>query len=246
VTRDYPKSPAAPVALAALGAGAARDGQWAIARDAYGTLGARYPTDPGNDAGALDFAEALLRTGAAPEARPRLEKFLEDHAGDARVPRALVLLAQAYEAVGEKDKALEVYARVRRDYPSAEGLDRAAVSQARLLQSEGKWDAARPLLQKGLDAEDPISAAEASYRLGEGYRAAAQHAEAVQAYMTAAYLAPDSPWGRKALLGAGQSLAALRQRDSAAIVYRKLVAARDAEPDLVESARAGLTALGAN
>jgi TolA-binding protein len=246
VTRDYPKSPAAPVALAALGAGAARDGQWAIVRDAYTTLGTRYPGDPGNDAGALDFAESLLRTGAAPEARPRLEKFVEGYAGDARVPRALVLLAQAYEAGGEKDKAVELYARVRRDYPSAEGLDRAAVSQARLLQSEGKWDAARPLFQKGLDAEDPASAAEASYRLGEGYRAAGQHAEAVQAYMTAAYLAPDSPWGRKALLGAGQSLASLRQNDSAVIVYRKLVAAKDAEPDLVESARAGLKSLGVN
>jgi Tetratricopeptide repeat. len=135
---------------------------------------------------------------------------------------------------------------VRRDYPSAEGIERAAFSQGRLLQSEGKWDAARPLLQKGLDAEDPAAAAEAAYRLGEGHRAAGQHEEAVQAFMTAVYLAPDSPWGRKALLGAGQSLASLRQNDSAVIVYRKLVAAKDAEPELVESARAALKSLGVN
>jgi hypothetical protein len=64
--------------------------------------------------------------------------------------------------------------------------------------------------------------------------------------MTAVYLAPDSPWGRKALLGAGQSLASLRQNDSAVIVYRKLVAAKDAEPELVESARTALKSLGVN
>ena len=246
IARDYPKSPAAPVALAALGSSAARDGQWPIVRDAYTTLETRYPADPGSEAGALDLSEALLRTGAVPEARTRLEKFVDGHAGDARLPRALVLLAQVYEAGGEKDKAVELYARVRRDYPSAEGLERAAFSQGRLLQSEGKWDAARPLLQKGLDAEDPAAAAEAGYRLGEGYRAAGQHAEAVQAFMTAAYLAPDSAWGRKSLLGAGQSLAALRQNDSAVIVYRKLVAARNAEPELVESARTALKSLGVN
>jgi hypothetical protein len=64
--------------------------------------------------------------------------------------------------------------------------------------------------------------------------------------MTAAYLAPDSAWGRKALLGAGQSLTALRQSDSAVIVYKKLVAAKGVEPELAESARSALKTLGVN
>jgi TolA-binding protein len=97
-----------------------------------------------------------------------------------------------------------------------------------------------------LDTDDPAAAAEAAYRLGEGHRGAGQHAEAVQAYMTAAYLAPDSAWGRKALLGAGQSFAALRQNDSAVIVYRKLVAAKGVEPELADAARKELKALGVN
>jgi tetratricopeptide (TPR) repeat protein len=246
VSRDFPKSPAAPAALAALGAGAARDGQWLIAREAYTALATRHPGHPANEAATLDLAEALLRTGAPGAARPRLEAFVDGQAGDPRRPRALLLLAQAYEATGEKDKALDLYARLRRDYPTAEGTDRAAFGQGRLLQSEGKWDAARPLLQKGLDTDDPAAAAEAAYRLGEGHRGAGQHAEAVQAYMTAAYLAPDSAWGRKALLGAGQSFAALRQNDSAVIVYRKLVAAKGVEPELADAARKELKALGVN
>ena len=246
LSRDFPKSDAAPLALAALGAGAARDGQWPIARDAYVALGTRYPGHPANEAATLDVAEALIRTGDGAAARPRLEAFVDGNAGDPRRPRALLLLAQAYEAGGEKDKALDLYARLRRDYPSDEGMERATFAQARLLQGEGKWDSARPLLQKALDADDPATVAEAAYRLGEGHRGAGQHGDAVQAYMTAAYLGPDTPWGRKALLGAGQSLTALRQTESAVIVYRKLVAASGAEPELVEAARKELKSLGVN
>ena len=64
--------------------------------------------------------------------------------------------------------------------------------------------------------------------------------------MTAAYLAGSTPWARRALLGAGQSFAALRQRDAAEIVYRKLAATPNVEPELAEAARRELKALGAN
>ena len=37
--------------------------------------------------------------------------------------------------------------------------------------------------------------------------------------MTAAYVAPDSVWGRRALLGAGKSFAALKQNDAAVILF---------------------------
>ncbi|HKZ06545.1 MAG TPA: tetratricopeptide repeat protein, partial [Methylomirabilota bacterium] len=246
VVKDHGRSPAAPLALGALGAGAAADGQWPIAREAYTTLATRYPDHPALEAGTLDHAEALIRTGAAPEAQPRLRAFVDRRTGDPRLPRALLLLAQAYEAGGQKDKALELYARVRQDYPDAAGTQTAVFGQGRLLQSEGQWDAARPLLQKALDADDTSTAAEAAFRLGEGYRAAGQPAEAVQAYMTAAYMAPDSAWSRRALLGAGQALASLKQNDSAVIVYKKLVAAKGVEPELAEAARKELRTLGVN
>jgi TolA-binding protein len=246
VVKDHGRSPAAPLALAALGGGAAADRQWPIAREAYATLAARYPDHPALEAGTLDHAEALIRTGAAAEAQPRLQAFVDRRTGDPRLPRALLLLAQAYEAGGQKDRALDIYARIRQDYPDAAGTQTAAFAQGRLLQSEGKWDAARPLLQKALDADDTATAAEAAFRLGEGYRAAGQHADAVQAYMTAAYMAPDSALARRALLGAGQSLASLKQNDSAVIVYKKLVAAKDVEPELAEAARKELRALGVN
>ncbi len=64
--------------------------------------------------------------------------------------------------------------------------------------------------------------------------------------MTAAYLGPDSIWARRALLGAGQSFTVLKQPESAAIVYKKLLAASGVEPDLAAAARTNLKALGVN
>ncbi len=89
-------------------------------------------------------------------------------------------------------------------------------------------------------------AAAAAFELGEGLRARQQHQDAVEFYMTAAYLGGDTPAARRALLAAGQSFTALRQRDAAEIVYRKLVSAKNVEPDLAEAARRELKALGAN
>ena len=136
--------------------------------------------------------------------------------------------------------------RVDRDYPSAANEGRALLGAARLLQADGKWTEARGFLERALDQRDPSLVAEAAYQLGEGLRGAGQNEDAVEAYMTAAYVAPDSSWARRALLGAGQSFAALRQPESAVIVYRKLLAAAGVEPDVAATARSQLKALGVN
>jgi hypothetical protein len=52
--------------------------------------------------------------------------------------------------------------------------------------------------------------------------------------------------GRRALLGAAQSFAALKQSDSAVIVYKKILAGKTVEPELADAAKKGLRALGAN
>jgi TolA-binding protein len=251
VVKDFARSPAAPRALAALGASAAADAQWPLSREAYETLIDRYPTDPAVAAAEVSYAEALLRTGAAPEARRRLEGVVGSASGaasprDQRMARALSLLAESREAAGDRSGALETYQRLRDQYASTPGAEGAGLAQGRLLQAEGRWDEARLVYERGLASPDVTVAAQAAYFLGEGLRAAGRHQEAVEQYMTAAYLAETSPWARRALLGAGQSFGALRQRDAAEIVYKKLVAAKGAEPELVEAARKELRALGAN
>jgi TolA-binding protein len=246
LANDYPGSEPADDALFRLGTGASAGGQWPLAREALQTLEDRYPKSPLAEDVRLGLSEALLRSGATAEARGRLEAFVVPGSGDPRLPRALLLLGQAREAAGERAAALEAYSRLFTEYPSAEGNMAARVAQGRLLQQEGRWDEAREALQRALGGSDPAAAVEAAFTLGEGFRARGAHEEATEAYMTAAYLAPDSVWGWRALLGAGQSFTALKHADSAAIVYRKLLAQPDVEPDLTRQARQALAALGAS
>ena len=243
---DFPRHGFVAPALADLGNAAGADGQWPLAREMYETLARRYPGHPDTIAGRLVLAEAFLRTGLPADARRELEAFMKGSMGDRRMPRALILLAEAEEAMGNRAAALEVYTRVDREYRSAKDDGAVLLGAARLLQADRKWAEARGFLERALSQNDPGLVTEAAYRLGEGLRAAGQNEEAVEAYMTAAYVAPDSIWGRRALLAAGQSFDALRQTEAAVIVYKKLLAASELEPELAATARSRLKALGVN
>jgi len=156
----------------------------------------------------------------------------------------LLLLGRASEAGGDSAAALDLYKRVDREYPAFQGA--ALLGNARVLLVAGNWDEARPLLERAMATGDTAVVSEAAYRMGEGLRAAGRHQQAVESYMTAAYVAPDTPLGRRALLGAGQSFTALKQSDSAVIVYKKILAGKTVEPELADAAKKGLRALGAN
>jgi TolA-binding protein len=241
---QYPRHQMAAGTVGRLAGAAAAAEQWALAREMYQTLAARYPELAGR-VDRMAYAETLLRTGGAAEARGELETFVTAAAGDPRLPRALLLLAEAREAAGDRAGAYEIYARLSRQFPAAKELPMGLLAEGRLLLADGRWSEARGLLERAVESGDARVAAEAAFHLGEGWRAAGKHEEAVEAYMTAAYMAPDIPWGRRALLGAGQAFTALERHDSAAIVYRKLLAAPQLEPALAEQARKALAALGA-
>ncbi|HXJ82910.1 MAG TPA: tetratricopeptide repeat protein [Candidatus Methylomirabilis sp.] len=243
----FPQNEAAPAVLADLGATAGAEGQWALAREMYETLNKRYPGSKGPAEGRLVFAESLLRTRASVEAGRELDGYVKTLSPrDPKMPEALLLLAQAQEANGNRTAALDTYTRLDREYPDNKQHGAAMLGMARLLQADGKWTEASGQLKRLLDEDDRRLVVEAAYRLGEGLRGAGQNEDAVEAYMTAAYLGADSVWARRALLGAGQSFIALKQPESAAIVYKKLLAAPGVEPDLAAEARNGLKALGVN
>ncbi len=246
LVNDYPGSEPADDALFRLGTGASAAGQWPLAREALQLLEDRYPKSALAEDVRLGLSEALLRSGGVAEARQRLEAFVASASGDPRLPRASFLLGQARAAAGDPAGALETYARLSADYPNAEWTMVARVAQGRLLQQEGRGDEAREAFEKALSGPEQAAAVEAAFLLGEGFRARGGHADAAEAYMTAAYLAPDSSWGRRALLGAGQSFTALKQSDSAVTVYRKLLAQPGVEPDLAQKAREALAALKAS
>ncbi len=239
---EYPGSDPTDDALFRLGVGAGAGGQWSLAREALQLLEDRYPKSPLAEDVRLGLSEALLRSGAVAEARGRLEAFLISGSGDPRLPKALLLLGQAREAAGERAAALETYSRLVTDYPSSEWTMAGLVAEGRLLLQEGRWDEGRQALERALAGTDEAVAVEAAFTLGEGFRVRGAHEDAAEAYLTAAYLAPASVWGRRALLGASQSFTALRQTESAVIVLRKLLAQPDVEADLAREARQALAA----
>jgi tetratricopeptide (TPR) repeat protein len=239
---QFPKYAGTPAALSGLASAAAQGEEWTLSRDMYAKLGERYPDSASAGGNRLDYAEALLRTGAAAEARRALEPGA---AGQAQSPRAAMLMAEAQEATGDRAGALDAYARAVASATSPKEKAVGLLGQGRVLAAEGKWEEARPRLEEALDVADGSVASEAAYRLGEGYRAAGKTQDAADMYLTAAYLGSDSPWSRRALVAAGQAFAALKQKDAAVIVYRKVLAISGVEPDLAEAARKGLRALGA-
>jgi TolA-binding protein len=241
---EFPKSAAAPAALSLMGAAAARGGEWPLASESFRLLTGRYPGYKTGREARLAYAESLYRTGALAEAQARLQEFVDASPTDPELPRALILLGRTHEARDDGAAALDVYKRVGREYPAFQGV--ALLGNARILLLAGNWDEARPLLERAVEAGDAAVAVEAAYRLAEGLRAAGRHQEAVDSYMTAAYVAPDTPLARRALLGAGQSFTALKQPDSAIIVYKKLLAGKSVEPDVADAAKKGLKALGVN
>ncbi len=244
---QYPRHAVTPAAVADVGAAAGASAEWPLAREMYQILDARYPSSPARRTGRIVYGEALLRTGAAADARRELEAAVSAlPPGDPARARALPLLAQAQEAAGDRGAATRTYARFATENPGGKGAPVADLGAGRLLQADGKWSEAQPLLERAVKGGDTDVAAEAAYHMGEGLRAAGQHDDAIESYMTAAYAAPDSIWGRRALVGAGRSFAALKQNDAAVIVYRKVLAASSVEPDLEAAAKTGLKALGAN
>lgn len=241
---EFPTSDAAPAALSLVGVAAGRGGEWPLASESLGLLTRRYPGYKTGREARLDYAEALYRTDALAEASARLQEFIDASPEDPELPRALVLLARTHEAGGDGAAALDLYKRVGREYPAFQGV--ALLGTARVLLLAGNWDEARPLLDRAVEAGDEAVAAEAAYRLGEGLRGAGRHQQAVESYMTAAYVAPGTPLARRALLGAGQSFTALKQADSAVIVYKKLLGGKTVEPELADAAKKALKSLGAN
>ncbi len=244
LVRDHAEAEEAGPSLFRLGTGAGAAAQWALARQAWELLVTHYPKSPFGEDARLGLAEAMLRVGAGAEARKLLEAAVTTLSTDPRLPRILFLLAESREVAGDRAGAIQVYDRVTRDFPDTDLAPVARLGQGRLLLQQGEWEKSRKLLETVLAGNDQATSVEAAYRLGEGFRSRGDNEAALEAFMSAAYMDPVSPWGRKALYGAGQSFAALKDPGAAAIVYRKLLAQPGVEPELAGLAKQALQRLG--
>jgi tetratricopeptide (TPR) repeat protein len=236
---DFPADEAADDALERVGRAAAEAGAWPVVHEAYSLLHARYPQSPFVPESRLALALAQMELGRPGDARRVLEDFVRAAPSDPRGAEAWIRMARARQAVGDQAGALEAYDRAAR-YGSASWSPEMRLAYARLLSGARRWAEARTAWEPILRQSDPALAAEAALAIGEAHAAERDHAAATEYFLSAAYLAPDSPAGQRALLLAARSLAAQRQPEAAATVYRKLLARPGAPADLVQAARQGL------
>ena len=215
---DFPSYQAAPVLLTRVAEAAAAAGRWPVATRDYEKIAARYGDAPAGRRARLELVEALVHAGALPQAREQLRRAAR--AGGNESPRAWLRLAEISQAMGDRSEALDAYEHIPSTF---QRTPESLLAQARLLREAGQGDASRPLPQAAAQTAKGVTASEASYEFGRLARERGQHAAALEWFTNAVTAAPDSRWGRLALLGTGDSLAALDRHPEALAAYTKLV-----------------------
>jgi len=240
---DFPDDEAADDALMRVGDEAARAGAWPVAYEMLTLLRQRYPQSPFVEDSRLVLAQAQVETGRGGEAQKALDDFVAATPNDARTPQLLLALARARESAGDRAGALDAFDRAAKLAPAAAWTPDARLAHGRLLAAEKRWPDARAAFEPVLRQADPALSAQAALGIGATFAGSGDQLQAAEYYLSAAYLAPDTPAGRRALIEAGRALAALKQPDAAATLYRKLIAQSGVPADLADAARQGLADL---
>jgi tetratricopeptide (TPR) repeat protein len=241
---EFPEDARTDDALERVGAAAAKEQAWPVAYDAYALLRQKYPRSPFVDDSRVAFAEAQVETGRADEGRKTLEQFFAATPSDPRAARARITLGRAREITGDRAGALDAYTEAARAVPPSQWSRDTVIGYARLLTQAKRYDDAKGLLGPLVKAATGPAAAEGALALGEVHQGQGDDAAAIEYFMTAAYVAPESTAGRRGLLAAGRAFAALKQPEAATTVYRKLLGQADVPADLTSAARRGLAELG--
>jgi TolA-binding protein len=237
VTR-FPSYPATAGLLVRIARRAAADQRWPVVRQAYEMILAHYATSMQLAPESwLDYAEALLRTGAPTAAQAQLLASPQVREDD---PRRLFLLGQVDETLGHPNEALATYEVLAHTHPEAEWTAEALLPRARLLEVLGRRRQARLLLEKIVKSAPGSMSGEAACRLADSLNADGEKALALTWYLTAAYLNEDSTWGQRAQLGALRTLLATGEVAAADAIYQRMRASQATNPELLSQAREAL------
>jgi tetratricopeptide (TPR) repeat protein len=244
LVNEFPDDARADDGLERVGAAAASERAWPVVHEAYTLLRQKYPKSPFVDDSRVAFAESQIETGHAAEGRATLEQYFASAPTDGRAAQARITLGRAREATGDRAGALAAYSEAARTTPPSQWTKDTQLAYARLLTQARRFDEARALLGGFIKTAPPPVAAEGALALAETFHGQGDEASAIEYFMTAAYVAPDTPAGRRGLLSAARAFAAQKQPEAAVTVYRKLLAQANVPPDFAEAARRGLAELG--
>ncbi|MGH7413042.1 MAG: tetratricopeptide repeat protein [Candidatus Rokuibacteriota bacterium] len=232
---------------------------------AYERLRRDYPHAEWTAESLLPHARLLQHAiGREKDARLLLEEAVQRTEGEA-LGEASFRLARILTAEGEHGRAVDWYMSAayavtedsRWYRPALLGAGRSLQTLNRMQEALIVYRKVLPSTPVGRLAEDggsrpapadlvadPEPAGEAAYRTAEILFGTGRSEDALDMYLTAAYLVPDSPWGRRALVGAVRSLVTTGDRASAGAIYRRLLSSSATEPELLAEARKALRPVG--
>jgi TolA-binding protein len=243
LVREHPSSDYGTDALLQLAMGA--ETRPDVARQAYRDILARPGSGPVRADAWFGLAEAAFAVGDGAEAQRAAEGFLREvPASDPRAARAHLVLVRALEAQGQGDRALTAIDGFLRQFPRDAASAGLELRRGQLLAGAKRWDVAQQAFESARRADDPGTAAEAEFWLGETLRQRGDYAAAIGAYLSATYAYPDSPWAARGLQGAAQAYVALQMDREAGVVLRKLAGRPGVDPALAQWARDSLARLG--
>ncbi|MEX2220157.1 MAG: tetratricopeptide repeat protein [Candidatus Rokuibacteriota bacterium] len=250
-----PRAPQAPRALHLLAEVNEALDEPREALAAYERLRRDFPRAEWTAQSLLPHARLLQHAiGQEKEARALLEDIVQHTEGE-ELAEASFRLGQVLAAGGKHPRAVDWYLaaahgtaeRSRWYRPALLGAGRSLAALKRTRAALAVYRSVLPSTPIGplprdgrpapeliAQVEEPELVAEAAYQIAEIARAAGRHDEAVDMYLTAAYLAPASQ-GR-ALMGAVRSLVAIGDQESAQAVFRRLVESSGGEPEILTQA----------
>ncbi|MEM7164507.1 MAG: tetratricopeptide repeat protein [Planctomycetota bacterium] len=204
-----------------------REEQWEQAGRSFLQLADQFPNGELAGEALLLAADAAHNTDELAAERERLQRFVTGHPRHEKWHEGTVRLGEIEAGNGQWQRAQALLDPLRGAELHGEWLPRHRIALARAVRGLGSPSAALPLLEDAL-AEGKALAAEAKFEIGLTYRKLGRVQEAVDAFMSGAFLYPYRPWAVRSYLEAGRDLLA---QDKVSEARRLLARAVEEDPD---------------
>ena len=113
-------------------------GQWDLAIQGFQEYLKRFPDGPMNAKVQRTIGEANFFWGKYPDAVAAYEQVVQKYKGSEEIPDAIYKQGVAYEQMKQRDKAIDAYKLVRKDYPASTAALQATQDLKRLAPNEIK------------------------------------------------------------------------------------------------------------
>lgn len=214
-------------ALYRIGWSFSREKNWTEAGGAFGLVADRYPDHELTGESLFLAADAAGRSDDDKREREFLERFVRAHTQHEFILEGAVRLAELWEPQRKWQEIRDLLDPIKRRELASDLRFRHRICLGRALRHLGAGESAMTLLQEVLE-EGKARAAEAKFEIGMTHRALGRTQEAIDVFMSGAFLYPYRPWAVRSYLEAGRGFLSLGKTGEA---QRLLARAVSEDPD---------------